>query len=170
MEEPEEGEGDFDIFLLVGERDGNSYIWEQPVRVNQDSAHHQSDQFMPVITVSSNGRIHIAWYDTRHDHQDDGEDVEISLYYAYSDDNGLSFDEVLLDSVAIETQKLLNKKFLGDSIAITMTPNEASAVVVYMGTLTLEHQDPEGIYSMGSWWDPELWQSNEAILEVRVDQ
>ncbi|MCL4210978.1 MAG: hypothetical protein HRU76_09090 [Phycisphaeraceae bacterium] len=57
-----------------------------------------------------------------------------------------------------------------DTITITMTPNEASAVVVYMGTLTLEHQDPEGIYSMGSWWDPELWQSNEAILEIRVHQ
>lgn len=60
--------------------------------------------------------------------------------------------------------------FLGDTIAITMTPNEASTVVVYMGTLTIEDQDPEGIYSMGFWWDPELWQSNEAILEVRVDQ
>lgn len=51
-----------------------------------------------------------------------------------------------------------------------MTPNEASAVVVSVGTLTIEDQDPEGIYSMGFWWNPELWQSNEAILEVRIDQ
>lgn len=133
---------DFDIFIIEGTWNFQSqqYTWSSPFRVNKDTGLGvRSDQFMPAATFTVYGPdeyMHVAYYDTRADLQNPEDDVKVGLAYARISDNGSSFDveEVICDTEAIDTSYLLNPKFIGDRIDITLTLDEKHAVIAYMGT------------------------------------
>jgi hypothetical protein len=170
VSEPSEGKAQFRVYLVRGDWNaGNEeYDWsEERIAIDADVSHEGADQFMPVVELSAideeTERVHVAWYDTRNDLQDDGDDVLISLYYAYSDDNGDTFTSIELDDEVISTQHLSNPKFLGDYISITPSLVDERMVIVYMGTSHPRYQDPPPS-------GPGLTQNNEAIYSWEIEQ
>ncbi len=127
--EQQEDDGDVDVYLIRGEYNGQSEEWEwsSRIRVNNDSAGVEQDQFYPTIVVDGVGDLHIAWFDTRNDPQGPDDDVLISLFYAHSDDGGETFTNHEIDEVAIDTLVLQQNDFIGDYIRITMADD---AVVI----------------------------------------
>ncbi len=61
--------------------------WSSPIRVNDDSTTNGAWQWFGTMSVAPNGRIDVVWLDTRND--SGGYDSQ--LYYAYSEDGGLTF-------------------------------------------------------------------------------
>ena len=63
--------------------------WDKPKVIDDDDKSQFVGQFMPTIRVAPNGRVDVAWWDTR--------DVPVpgtptnDVYYTYSTDNGNSF-------------------------------------------------------------------------------
>jgi len=167
---PSGGKAQFRVYLVRGDWDeqNEEYDWTSRIAIDADVTHEGADQFMPVVAFSKDNeveRVHVAWYDTRNDLEDDGEDVLISLYYAYSDDNGDTFTSIELDDQAISTEHLSNPKFIGDYISITPSLVDDRLVIVYMGTSHPTEQEPEE-----SFGGPGLSQSNEAIYSWEIVQ
>jgi hypothetical protein len=157
--ETNEDDGDFDVFLIKGEYNHSVEMWEwdvdEPFKVNTDTGLGvKSDQFMPAAVIDGD-ILHIAYYDTRDDLQEPGNDVKIGLTYARVKDNfngTYTVHELICDTEAIDTTYLLNPKSIGDRIDLTLTPDRKKAVIAYMGT---EHprvgqqtpeQDDEAIF------------------------
>jgi len=165
---PSGGKAQFRVYLVRGEWNETNEEFDRTNRIaiDDDVTHEGADQFMPVVAISQVDeieRIHVAWYDTRNDLQDDGEEVLIGLYSAWSDDDGDSFTSIELDDEAISTQHLSNPKFLGDYIPITPSVVDDRLVIVYMGTSHPREQDPPHS-------GPGLSQSNEAIYSWEIEQ
>lgn len=140
---PQGGDADFDVYIQRGVWNGvDDFNWDQqPVKINQSTAHVRSDQFMPTICVDGHGRIHVAWYDTRDDLKRPGQDVKIALYYAHLVDQGdgsFQITELVADQKAIDTAYLRNKKSIGDRIDIVPrlkgTDLRDGVVIVYTGS------------------------------------
>lgn len=74
--------GDPDI-LAIRSPDGGE-TWSLPVRVNDDAG--TASQFLPWVAFDAAGRVHVVWYDRRHD------PAEIDVYYARSTDGAASFE------------------------------------------------------------------------------
>lgn len=172
---PQGNDGDFDIYIarrLFNEQT-SQYEWKAPKKVNLDAPHVRSDQFMPVMEIESDGRIHIAWYDTRGDLRAPGQDVTISLFYAWSDDQGETFTEIQLDDQIIKTEELSNPKFIGDGLdmafsgtSLLISAMGTSHVRVYPGPPDYEQQMLGGFIPGGP---GQPVQENEAIYIYRVD-
>lgn len=167
---PQGNDGDFDIFIsrrLFNSQTG-LYEWKSPKKVNLDAAHVKNDQFMPVVAVDYEGRIHVAWLDTRHDRRSPGQDVTIALYYAYSTDQGETFTEMMLDNQIIKTEYLENEFFIGDGLDMVIREN--SVLITAMGTshvrISGAQQQFGGIGGGGGGNPP---QENEAIYLYRVN-
>ena len=77
--------GDWDVFLRRSHDDGRS--WGSAQRLNDDPLHDGSNQYLPRLSLSSDGRLDAIWYDRRNNAENRGNDV----YYAYSTDHGASF-------------------------------------------------------------------------------
>lgn len=77
---------DADIVFSKSEDGGNT--WSTPVRINDDDSNDHY-QWFGTISVAPNGRIDVAWVDTR-DHPNT---FMSSLYYSSSLDGGLSWAE-----------------------------------------------------------------------------
>jgi hypothetical protein len=73
--------------VLVSSADGGD-TWSSPLRVNDDPPWH--DNSYPQVAVDSNGGVHCAWYDRRHDTSCDRTTL---TYWALSRDGGRSFAE-----------------------------------------------------------------------------
>lgn len=129
-----EDDADVDVYLIRGEYNSQSeeWDWSSRIRVNNDSADVEQDQFFPTIVVDSNGDLHIAWFDTRNDPQGPDDDVLISLFYARSDDGGQTFTNHEIDEVAIDTVVLQQNDFIGDYIRMAMADD--AVVIVYNAT------------------------------------
>ncbi len=63
--------------------------WSPPRVINDDNPADMHGQFIPMISVAPNGRLDVAWWDTRSDPGIRGNDV----YYAYSNDNGATWSK-----------------------------------------------------------------------------
>jgi len=75
---------------FVRSTDGGA-TWSVPVRINDDPVGTNAYQWFGAIAVAPNGRIDVAWYDTRHD-ADPSVDPQFSeLYYSYSLDGGVTW-------------------------------------------------------------------------------
>lgn len=77
--------GDWDVFLKCSDDQGRS--WPRSVRVNDDVIRNGSQQYLPRLSVSLDGRLDVIFYDRRRD--SDG--VRNDVYYTYSEDEGRSF-------------------------------------------------------------------------------
>ncbi|MEM9836321.1 MAG: T9SS type A sorting domain-containing protein [Bacteroidota bacterium] len=74
-----------DVIFVRSEDQGQS--WSEPITVNDDNSHDHW-QWMAVMSVAPNGRIDAAWLDTR---DDPNNGYWSSLYYAFSEDAGVSW-------------------------------------------------------------------------------
>ena len=74
--------GDWDVFLRRSTDGGRSFKALQ--RLNDDPLHDGIDQYLPKLSVASNGRVDAIFYDRRSDPNNHYNDV----YYTYSTDQG----------------------------------------------------------------------------------
>ena len=63
--------------------------WSEPMTLNDDDPKQMQAQVIPNISVAPNGRIDVAWWDTRSDPGIRGNDV----YYTYSEDHGKTWSK-----------------------------------------------------------------------------
>lgn len=125
--------GDWDVFLSKSPDFGES--WSDPVRVNDDVLGNGSHQYLPRLSISSDDRVDMIFYDRR----DDAANRQNHVYYTYSTDHAASFsrnmrltsessDSRIGQTYAVESAKglvefgsriaLLSK---GDSVAAAWT-------------------------------------------------
>jgi hypothetical protein len=123
---------DTDIFFSRSTDGG--FDWSNPTILNSDYLQTDSDQFLPAIAVSRNGRIDVAWYDRRNDPSD--HDCEI--YYTFSKDGGLSWkpNKRLTESFDPYLGFPAVSQKIGEYISVGNTPDRT--YVVYCGTYTGE--------------------------------
>ena len=76
--------GDDPLDVCFARSVDGGYAWSEPVKVNDDVANTNSWQWFGTMSVAPNGRIDVAWYDTRND---PGGTIS-ELYYSYSVDAG----------------------------------------------------------------------------------
>jgi hypothetical protein len=93
--------------------------WSEPKTINDDDPKEQYAQVIPMISVAPNGRIDVAWWDTRSDPGLRGNDV----YYAYSNDDGKTWSK----NVRI-SDKTVDRKFgvWGNNFDMSSPPGIAS--------------------------------------------
>ena len=75
----------YDIVFVRSTDDGKA--WSEPLRVNDDPYSPTSLQWFSMMAVAPNGRIDVAWNDTRNS----GVPNVSELYYTYSTDGGETF-------------------------------------------------------------------------------
>lgn len=63
--------------------------WSAPTRISDSDPAHPAGGFLPNVQVAANGRVDIAWWDTRDDPGIRSNDV----YYVYSNDNGTTWSK-----------------------------------------------------------------------------
>lgn len=118
--------GDSDV-IFTRSTDGG-FNWSSPQTVNDVA---KGQQFMPTIAVSG-GIISVAWYDSRLGTLSNGTITNLDVFYAQSNDGGLSFSKNIRvtsvsfnpNIVAIGTFQEVNYTitWLGDYISIAATP------------------------------------------------
>jgi hypothetical protein len=109
--------GDPDVLAVRSDDRGET--WSEPVRANDDVG--TAAQFLPWLAFDAAGRLHVVWYDRRHD------PAEIDVYYARSSDGGASFEP----NVRITAEGFLPvlptepgaSPFIGDYNAIAAGPS-----------------------------------------------
>lgn len=63
--------------------------WSEPKTINDDDVKQQHVQVIPMISVAPNGRVDVAWWDTRADPGTRSNDV----FYSYSNDDGKTWSK-----------------------------------------------------------------------------
>jgi hypothetical protein len=144
------GERNVDVLLISSDDRGMS--WSNPIRVNSEGVTPR-DQFMPAMTISPDGVIHLVYADTRRSTQPDASiSVEIDFVYARSGDGGLSFTESFLTDAPIDVSNVAWRPYqndspayyIGDYLAITSPSRHA----VYIAHPDRESSDPEQLTMM----------------------
>ncbi len=107
--------GDADI--LVKSSDDGGGTWSSIRRVNNDVG--TAAQFMQWVSVASDGRVDIAFYDRR----DDPNDYLLNEYYAGSTDGGMTFVNIRVSDVS--SDPAVWPSFIGDYNQIASTPQAA---------------------------------------------
>ncbi|MBW3581773.1 MAG: glycoside hydrolase [Euryarchaeota archaeon] len=78
--------GDADVYAIASPDGGET--WREPVRVNQDDVGNGAVQFYPWAAVDPDGRLHVTFYDSRHD-----DHPRFHFYHAYAEGPELDFIE-----------------------------------------------------------------------------
>ncbi|HEV2060841.1 MAG TPA: sialidase family protein, partial [Solirubrobacteraceae bacterium] len=101
-----------DIVLFKSTDGGRSY--SRPVRVNQDPANADADQFQPWMAVTPSGQVNISFFDRRNDPAN----YFIDTYLARSEDGGRTFTDSRVSQrmwdPAINAPTSVSGKFIGD--------------------------------------------------------
>lgn len=113
------GNGSTDIALYMAKSSDNGMTWSAPWII---SSHSGSDKLVPWIEIDDQGGIHVVYFDTRHGQQSDTADVaELDLYYQYSNDLGLSWQETRITPSSLTTPELIwGDYFLSDYISMNV--------------------------------------------------
>jgi hypothetical protein len=119
--------GERNVDVLMIHSDDRGLNWSAPVVINGDSTPAR-DQFMPAMTISSDGTLHIVYADTRRSQQADGNaTAAIDFVYSSSRDGGNSFSEVFLTDAPSDVSELAWRPYenaqpqyyIGDYVAIS---------------------------------------------------
>jgi hypothetical protein len=101
-----------DIVLFKSTNGGRSYTG--PVRVNQDPANGDADQFQPWMAVTESGQINISFFDRRNDPSN----YFIDTWLARSEDSGRTFTDrrasARMWDPAVNAPTSVSGKFIGD--------------------------------------------------------
>lgn len=109
-----------DVYLVRSTDYGSN--WSVPVRVNDDAT--TTDQWMPTVSVDKNGRVRVAWYDSR---IDPGANLMTKLYGAVSTNGGVSFmPNNAISDIAFNPNNMAvgqpgGHNYMGDYIGISQT-------------------------------------------------
>lgn len=114
--------GDADILLIYSRDGGDS--WSEPIRVNNDEEGNGHDQFFSAVAVSTQGWVHMVFYDRR----DDENNTLLWAYYAISKNGGENFTININMSDENFDGNNAPHPFIGDYIGITATNTTAYAV------------------------------------------
>ena len=125
------GQDNVDIYFTRSVDQGST--WSTPIVVNGD-ANPPGDQFFPFVDVDASGKIHVIYYDSRHNIQNDNSLPGLfDTYYAVSDDQGASFTEFRLTQSSWNSQlDGFNSGFAGDYLGISTAGGRSFPV--YMST------------------------------------
>jgi hypothetical protein len=107
--------------MLMGSRDGGS-SWFGPVRVNNDTAQSQTDQWNPWINIDPCGGVNVVFYDSR---IDPVSNYLTQVYLARSTDGGQHFANYQISDTAFTPTQSLGwyGGYMGDYIGVTSTSN-----------------------------------------------
>jgi hypothetical protein len=107
----------FDVVHKMSTDGGKT--WSEPRTINDDDPKQQYAQVIPMISVAPNGRVDVAWWDTRSDPGIRGNDV----YYAYSNDDGKTWSKNVRVS-----DRTIDRKFgvWGNNFDMSSPPGIAS--------------------------------------------
>ncbi len=101
-----------DIVLFTSSNGGRSY--GKPVRVNQDPANGDADQFQPWIAVTPSGQVNVSFFDRRNDPAN----YFIDTWLARSEDGGRTFTDRRVSQhswdPAVNAPTSVSGKFIGD--------------------------------------------------------
>ena len=114
-----------DIYFCKSTDQGST--WTDPVVINTD-AEIPGDQFFSWIEVSDDGRLHLLFYDTRSQAQNDNvNDIPnspsaiIETYYSYSDDGGDSWSDIVLTAPFDSANDGFGDGFIGDYLGMAIS-------------------------------------------------
>ena len=123
------GNSNVDLYFTTSIDGGDN--WTNPVVINDD-ADPPGDQFFPWLEADENGRLHLVFHDSRNVVQDDNSGGNNSgffdAYYAYSDDDGLSWTEFRLTPSSFDSfDDGLDRfnQFLGDYNGLAIADGNA---------------------------------------------
>jgi hypothetical protein len=114
-----------DIFLAYSHDNGNS--WNGPVRVNNDTEGNGVDQFFPAVAVSTDGIVHVTFYDKRNDVNN----TLLEYWWAMSFDGGETFPVNLRMSNAAfngDYSRDNDNDFIGDYTGVVANNDTVAAV------------------------------------------
>lgn len=111
-----------DTTLYMTSSNDNGHNWSTPWRITTDI---NGDQIMPWIEIDSNDGIHLVYLDTRNVSQSDSNNVAtFDLYYSYSNDLGLTWQETRVTPTSFTTPDLFwGDYFFSDYISMSVTDN-----------------------------------------------
>jgi hypothetical protein len=144
--------GDPDILLSHSDDQGDT--WSTPIRVNDDIAGNDADQWFPWIVVDENGQVHVVFLDRR----DDPDGYLFGAYLATSTDGGATFGPNVRVSDGIYGPT--DNGFLGDYIGAAVSPDNRlhplwpdgrrGDLDVYTRSIDLEDFDEDTILNDGN--------------------
>ncbi len=121
------GPDPLDVMMIRSEDDGNT--WSSPKRVNNDASNGY--QWFGTMSVAPNGRIDAIWNDTRNDNTDSTSE----LFYAYSFDEGETWEgNTALSDAFDQSLGYPNQNKLGDYY--DMVSDNTTAYLAYAATFT----------------------------------
>ncbi|MEM9410386.1 MAG: dockerin type I domain-containing protein [Planctomycetota bacterium] len=125
------GNSNVDVYLTKSTDQGST--WTTPIVVNTDAA-VPGDQFFSWLEVDTTGRVHLLFYDTRSVSQNDGQfGATIEAYYAFSDDQGDSWTELVLTPEPFNSaDDGFGDGFIGDYLGMAVTGS--TAIPCYLST------------------------------------
>ncbi len=143
--------GDSDTYLAYSHDNGGS--WTGPVRVNNDTEGNGLDQFFPAVAVSTDGLVHVTFYDRRNDVNN----TLLEYWWAISFDGGKTFPVNLRISDTSfngDHSRDGDNDFIGDYTGVVATND--SVVAVWCDTREASESDG----------DTEIYFVNMPYLEV----
>ena len=115
-----------DIYFCKSTDQGTT--WTEPVVINTD-ADIPGDQFFSWIEVTSDGRLHLLFFDTRSQAQNDNEtdtpnspSAIIEAFYSFSDDGGATWSDTVLTPAPFDSaDDGFGDFFIGDYLGMAVT-------------------------------------------------
>ena len=163
-----------DVDLLLFESVDGGATWSAGRNITA-AAPAWSDQFLPWIEVDAQGRLHLAWYDTRrHAGNDAAASAPVDFWYAVSADRGRNWEaqrltEAPIESASTNWSPLGPQPFqvLGDYITLALSAHAAYVAhpvaeggvigmavsrIALGGGSARPINDPRGL--TGAWYEP----------------
>jgi hypothetical protein len=126
------GQADIDVFVTRSTDAGTT--WSPPVVPHAITP--VGDQFFPWLEVSADGRVHLAYLDSRRTVQNDDDlDGRFDVYYAVSNDRGATWTETPVTDTpfsSLDASWPGFDQFLGDHLGLAI--DNDGAILAYPST------------------------------------